>query len=62
MAAPVASKSMCNLLQEAEEIEQAALATRAEPKGTIRIAAPLPIGSTYWDQRYRAFASSIQNC
>jgi hypothetical protein len=30
MAAPVASKSMCNLLQEAEEIEQAAMATRAE--------------------------------
>jgi DNA-binding transcriptional LysR family regulator len=32
------------LLREAEEIEQAALATRAEPKGTIKIAAPLPIG------------------
>ncbi|MCP9626005.1 LysR substrate-binding domain-containing protein [Rhodopseudomonas palustris] len=32
------------LLREAEEIEQAALAARAEPNGTVRIAAPLPIG------------------
>ncbi|TWB68425.1 LysR family transcriptional regulator [Nitrospirillum amazonense] len=32
------------LLREAEEIEQAALATRAEPAGMLKIAAPLPIG------------------
>ncbi|MEE3627232.1 LysR substrate-binding domain-containing protein [Nitrospirillum sp. BR 11752] len=32
------------LLQHADEIEQAALASRAEPNGTIKIAAPLPIG------------------
>ncbi|SJZ53386.1 transcriptional regulator, LysR family [Consotaella salsifontis] len=32
------------LLQEAEEIEQVALSARSEPAGTLRIAAPLPIG------------------
>lgn len=32
------------LLRDAEEIEQAAMAARAEPSGTLRIAAPLPIG------------------
>jgi DNA-binding transcriptional LysR family regulator len=32
------------LLRQAEEIEQTALAARAEPAGTIKIAAPLPIG------------------
>lgn len=32
------------LLREAEEIEQAALAARAEPAGLLKIAAPLPIG------------------
>jgi len=32
------------LLQYAEDIEQAALAARAEPAGTLRITAPLPIG------------------
>ncbi|TWB40643.1 DNA-binding transcriptional LysR family regulator [Nitrospirillum pindoramense] len=32
------------LLREAEEIEQAALAARAEPAGILKIAAPLPIG------------------
>ncbi|TWB13003.1 LysR family transcriptional regulator [Nitrospirillum bahiense] len=32
------------LLREAEEIEQAALAARAEPAGMLKIAAPLPIG------------------
>jgi len=32
------------LLRDAEEIEQAAMAARSEPSGTLRIAAPLPIG------------------
>ncbi|MGK6324756.1 LysR substrate-binding domain-containing protein [Sphingomonas sp. DT-51] len=32
------------LLREAEEIEQVAIAARAEPSGTLKIAAPLPIG------------------
>jgi DNA-binding transcriptional LysR family regulator len=32
------------LLQDAEEIEQVATAVRAEPSGTLRIAASLPIG------------------
>jgi DNA-binding transcriptional LysR family regulator len=32
------------LLTVAEEIEQAAIAARAEPSGPLRIAAPLPIG------------------
>jgi len=32
------------LLRAAEEIEQAALAARAEPYGTLRVTAPLPIG------------------
>ncbi len=32
------------LLRDAEEIEQAAMTARAEPSGTLRIAAPLPIG------------------
>ena len=32
------------LLREAEEIEQVAMAARSEPSGTLRIAAPLPIG------------------
>lgn len=32
------------LLRDAEEIEQAAIAARAVPSGTLRIAAPLPIG------------------
>ncbi|SCW91690.1 LysR family transcriptional regulator [Ancylobacter rudongensis] len=32
------------LLRDAEEIEQMAMAARAEPSGTLRIAAPLPIG------------------
>jgi DNA-binding transcriptional LysR family regulator len=32
------------LLRDAEEIEQAALTARAEPSGTLRIAASLPIG------------------
>lgn len=32
------------LLRDAEEIEQAALTARSEPSGTLRIAAPLPIG------------------
>jgi DNA-binding transcriptional LysR family regulator len=32
------------LLQDAAEIEQAALASRAEPSGTIKVTAPLPIG------------------
>lgn len=32
------------LLREAEEIEQAAMTARSEPSGTLRIAAPLPIG------------------
>ena len=32
------------LLREAEEIEQAALAARAEPSGTLKVTAPLPIG------------------
>lgn len=33
-----------NLLRDAEEIEQAAVAARAGPSGTLRIAASLPIG------------------
>ncbi|TFW27914.1 LysR family transcriptional regulator [Duganella callida] len=33
------------LLHEAEEIEQAVLAAKAEPAGTIRVVAPLPIGT-----------------
>jgi len=32
------------LLHEAEEIEQVALAARAEPSGTLKVTAPLPIG------------------
>ncbi|MFE1603273.1 LysR family transcriptional regulator [Methylobacterium sp. ID0610] len=32
------------LLREAEEIEQAAVAARSEPTGTLRITAPFPIG------------------
>lgn len=32
------------LLREAEDIEQAALAARAEPAGVLKVAAPLPIG------------------
>ncbi|MBP2302463.1 LysR family transcriptional regulator [Azospirillum picis] len=32
------------LLQYAEDIEQAAMAARAEPAGTLKITAPLPIG------------------
>lgn len=32
------------LLGEVEAIEQAALATRAEPSGTLKVVAPLPIG------------------
>lgn len=32
------------LLRDAEEIEQAAMAARSEPSGTLRVAAPLPIG------------------
>lgn len=32
------------LLRDAEEIEQAAMAARAEPSGTLRVAASLPIG------------------
>lgn len=32
------------LLRDAEEIEQVALAARSEPSGTLRVAAPLPIG------------------
>lgn len=32
------------LLREAEEIEQAALAARGEPSGSLRVTAPLPIG------------------
>jgi len=32
------------LLHDAEEIEQAAMTARSEPSGTLRIAAPLPIG------------------
>ncbi|WFU25326.1 LysR family transcriptional regulator [Bradyrhizobium sp. CB1717] len=32
------------LLREADAIEQAAVAARSEPAGTLRIAAPLPIG------------------
>lgn len=32
------------LLHEAEEIEQAAFAARAEPAGTLKITAPLPVG------------------
>lgn len=32
------------LLREAEKIEQAALAARAEPAGILKIAAPLPVG------------------
>jgi DNA-binding transcriptional LysR family regulator len=32
------------LLRDAEEIEQAALAARAEPSGTLTVTAPLPIG------------------
>jgi DNA-binding transcriptional LysR family regulator len=33
------------LLREAEAIEQAAVAARSEPAGTLRVAAPLPIGT-----------------
>lgn len=33
------------LLQEAEGIEQAAAASRSEPAGTLRVTAPLPIGT-----------------
>ena len=33
-----------HLLRGAEEIEQMAMAARSEPSGTLRIAAPLPIG------------------
>lgn len=33
-----------NLLRDAEEIEQLAITARSEPSGTLRIAAPLPIG------------------
>ncbi|WP_102960351.1 LysR family transcriptional regulator [Mangrovicella endophytica] len=32
------------LLRQAEEIEQAAMAARSEPAGSLRIAAPLPVG------------------
>ncbi|PJI44688.1 MAG: LysR family transcriptional regulator [Rhizobium sp.] len=32
------------LLRDADEIEQVAMAARSEPSGTLRIAAPLPIG------------------
>ncbi|MDR3413393.1 MAG: LysR substrate-binding domain-containing protein [Formivibrio sp.] len=32
------------LLRDAEEIEQAAMTARSEPSGTLRVAAPLPIG------------------
>jgi DNA-binding transcriptional LysR family regulator len=32
------------LLHEAEQIEQAALAVRAEPSGTLKVTAPIPIG------------------
>ena len=32
------------LLREAEEIEQAAVAARAEPAGTLKVTTPLPIG------------------
>ena len=32
------------LLHEAEQIEQAALAARAEPSGTLKVTAPIPIG------------------
>lgn len=32
------------LLREAEEIEQAALASRAEPSGTLKVTVPLPLG------------------
>lgn len=32
------------LLRDAEEIEQIAMTARAEPSGTLRVAAPLPIG------------------
>lgn len=32
------------LLREAEDIEQAAMAARAEPSGILRISAPLPVG------------------
>ena len=32
------------LLREAEEIEQAAVAARSEPSGTLKITAPLPLG------------------
>jgi DNA-binding transcriptional LysR family regulator len=33
------------LLHEAEQIEQAALAARGEPSGTIKVTAPMPIGT-----------------
>jgi DNA-binding transcriptional LysR family regulator len=33
------------LLREAEDIEQAVLAAKAEPSGTLRVAAPLPLGA-----------------
>lgn len=33
------------LLRELDDIEQAALAVRAEPSGTLKISAPLPIGA-----------------
>lgn len=33
------------LLHEAEEIEQAVLSAKGEPAGTLRVAAPLPIGT-----------------
>ena len=32
------------LLREAEQIEQAALASQAEPAGTLKVAVPLPVG------------------
>ncbi len=32
------------LLREAEEIEQAAVAARSEPAGTLKVTAPLPVG------------------
>ncbi|TKD46887.1 LysR family transcriptional regulator [Azotobacter chroococcum] len=32
------------VIREVEEIEQAAMATRAEPSGTLKVTAPLPIG------------------
>lgn len=32
------------LLRDAEEIEQAAISARSEPSGTLRIAAPMPVG------------------